>query len=88
MQEAAMALTHKTTILLSDERHRQLTKLAEERGRSLDELVRQACEGQYRIVDRHERLAEVKALAAMRLPVGRIEQMLAESRPEPRDLAD
>jgi predicted transcriptional regulator len=83
-----MGLTHKTTILLSDDLHRQLTQLAEERGQSLGELVRQACERQYGIADRQERLAAVKALAAMRLPVGPVEQMIAESVSEPRDLPD
>jgi hypothetical protein len=42
-----MELTHKTTILLSKALHRQLTELARERGQSLGELVRQACERQY-----------------------------------------
>jgi hypothetical protein len=38
--------------------------------------------------DRQERLAAVKALAAMRLLVGPVEQMIAESGPEPWDLPD
>jgi predicted transcriptional regulator len=83
-----MSLTHKTTILLSDDLHRQLAQLAEERGQSLGELVRQACEQQYGIADRQSRSAAVRALAAMKLPVGPVEQMIAESVPEPRDLAD
>jgi hypothetical protein len=51
-------------------------------------LIRQACERQYGLADEQERLAAVKALAAMRLPVGPVEQMIAESMPEPRDLPD
>jgi hypothetical protein len=83
-----MGLTHKTTILLSPALHRQLTQLAEERGQSLGELVRQACERQYGPADRDGRLAAVEALAALRLPVGPVEEMIAESVPEPQDLTD
>ena len=68
--------------------HRQLTELARERGQSLGELVREACERQYGMVDRHARLAAVDALAALQLPVGPVEQMIAESVPEPRDASD
>ncbi len=77
-----MALNRKTTIRLSEALHRQLTRLARERGQSLADLVREACERQYGLVDRESRLAAVEAVAAMRLPVGPVEQMIAESRPE------
>ena len=83
-----MELSHKTTILLSKALHRQLTQLARERGQSLGELVRQACEREYGTVDRRARLAAVEALEAMRLPVGPVEEMIAESVAEPRDLPD
>jgi predicted transcriptional regulator len=83
-----MELTHKTTILLSEALHRQLTQLARERGQSLGELVRQACERQYGMTDRRGRLAAVEALEAMRLPVGSIEEMIAESVADPPDLPD
>jgi hypothetical protein len=87
--EVAMAgLSHKTTILLSEALHRQLTQLAQERGQSIGELVRQACERQYGMTDRRERLAAVEALGALRLPVGPVEQMIAESVADPRDLPD
>jgi hypothetical protein len=86
--EVMMELTHKTTILLSEALHRQLTQLARERGQSLGELVRQACERQYCITDRRARLAAVDALEALRLPVGPVEQIIAESVADPRDLAD
>jgi predicted transcriptional regulator len=81
-----MGLTHKTTILFSDALHRQLTQLAMARGRSLGELVRQACERQYGLADRDARLDAVEKLAAMRLPVGPVEEMVAESVAEPQDL--
>ena len=83
-----MRLTHKTTVLLSERLHRQLSQLAEERGQSMGELVRQACERQYGMADVEARLAAVEALRAMRLPVGPVEQMIAESVAEPQDLPD
>jgi len=83
-----MGLNHKTTILLSESLHRQLTELGRERRQSLGELVREACERQYGTVDRRTRLAAVDALAALQLPVGPVEQMIAESVPEPRDAPD
>jgi predicted transcriptional regulator len=83
-----MELTHKTTILLSEALHRQLTQLARERRQSLGELVRQACERQYGMTDQRARLAAVEALEAMRLPVGPIERMIVESVADPRDLSD
>jgi predicted DNA-binding protein len=84
--EVIMGLSHKTTILLSGALHRRLTQLADERGKSLGELIRQACERQYGLADRDDRLAAVKALAALRLPVGPVEEMIAESVREPQDL--
>jgi hypothetical protein len=38
------------------------------------------------LADRDDRLAAVKALAALRLPVGPVEEMIAESVREPQDL--
>jgi predicted DNA-binding protein len=83
-----MRLTHKTTVLLSERLHRQLSQLAAERGQSMGELVRQACERQYGMADVDARLAAVEALRSMRLPVGPVEQMIAESVAEPEDLPD
>jgi predicted DNA-binding protein len=81
-----MRLTHKTTVLLSEGLHRQLSQLAQERGQSLGELVREACERQYGLAEVGARLAAVDAIEAMRLPVGPVEQMVAESVADPRDL--
>jgi hypothetical protein len=83
----AMRLTHKTTVLLSEGLHRQLSQLAQERGQSLGELVRHACERQYGMADADARLAAVDAIEIMRLPVGPVEQMVAESVADPRDLS-
>jgi hypothetical protein len=81
LEVAMTGLAHKTTVLLSKTLHRQLRQLAVERGQSLGELVREACERQYGITDRQARLAAVEALGALRLPVGPVEQMIAESVP-------
>ena len=78
-----MRLTHKTTVLLSERLHRQLSQLAAERGQSMGELVRQACERQYGMAGVDARLAAVEALRSMRLPVGPVEQMVAESVADP-----
>jgi hypothetical protein len=83
-----MGLSHKTTILLSPALHRQLTQLAEARGQSLGELVRHACERQYGLADQDGRLAAVDALATLRLPVGPVAEMIAESVPDPQGLPD
>ena len=81
-------LSHKTTILLSEALHRRLTQLARERGQSLGELVRQACERQYDVTGRRARLAAVEELGTLRLPVGPVDEMIAESVPDPQDLPD
>ena len=81
-----MELSKKTTLLFSPDLHRQLTRLARQRGESLGELVRQACEAQYGIVSRESRVAAVRALEAMSLPVGDPEQIERESVPPPEDL--
>lgn len=81
-----MGLTHKTTILLSEPLHRQLTELAKERRQSLGELVRRACERQYGAADEDARRSAVEELAAMRLPVGPVEELVAESVADPRPL--
>lgn len=77
------ALTKKTTILFPPDLHEQLTFLARQLGTSLGELVRRACEAQYRLVSRDERLAAVRDLEAMSLPVGKPEEMERESVADP-----
>jgi len=81
-----MELSKKTTLLFPPDLHRQLTRLARQRGESLGELVRQACEAQYGVVSRESRIAAVRALEAMSLPVGDPEQIERESVPAPEDL--
>ena len=74
-----MELTKKTTILFSPDSHRRLSELAERRGVSLGELVREACATAYGIVDQEVRVAAATSLAALSLPVGTPAQMKRES---------
>lgn len=76
-----MELSKKTTILFSPGLHARLTRLAAEKGTSLGDLVRTACEQQYQETSREEKLAAVRALAALKLPVGSPRKMKRESVP-------
>jgi predicted transcriptional regulator len=68
--EVYMELSKKTTILFSPEIHQRLTELAARRGKSLGELVREACAVQYGFVTTEERVTAAAGLAALSLPVG------------------
>jgi hypothetical protein len=76
-----MELNKKTTILFSEELHRQLSELAARRGVSLGELVREACAEQYGIGGSAGRREAVEALATLALPVGEPDTMKRESVP-------
>jgi hypothetical protein len=84
--EVYMELSKKTTILFSPELHECLSRLAVERGTSLGDLVRTACERQYCLPTKDEKLAAVRSLAALTLPVGDPKQMKRESVPDPQEL--
>ena len=81
-----MELSKKTTILFSPDLHARLLRLARQKGTSLGNLVRTACERQYGLATAAERLAAVEALAALDLPVGTPEEMARESVPTPEQL--
>ena len=81
-----MDLTKKTTILFSPHSHRRLSELAERRGVSLGELVREACATAYGIVDQDAQVSAVASLAALSLPVGTPRDMKRESVPTARKL--
>lgn len=81
-----MELTKKTTLLFPPDLYRQLARLAKQRGVSVGELVRRACEAQYGLASPEQRLAAVRELTGMQLPVGDYEQMERESVPAPKDL--
>jgi len=78
-----MELSKKTTILFSPELHRRLSEFAARRGVSLGEVVREACEATYGLVDSEARRAAAVALAQLDLPVGRPGAMKRESQPDP-----
>ncbi len=74
-----MELSKKTTILFRPEMHKCLVKLAASRGMSLGDLVRSACEREYDLASREERLDAVGVLAGLHLPVGTPDEMALES---------
>jgi len=79
-------LTKKTTILLQPELHRRLSRLADQRGTSLGDLIRSAVERQYGLGGSEERLRAARALAELRLPVGAPGDMKRESVPGAEEL--
>ncbi len=81
-----MELSKKTTILFPPELHARLVRLAKQRGTSLGDLVRAACERQYGLVSAEDRLEAVRALAELMLPVADPAVMKEESVPAPREL--
>jgi hypothetical protein len=84
--EVYMELSKKTTVLFTPALHRRLQKLAALRGTSMGDLVREACEQQYGLVEPEERLEAVRELAGMSLPVGNVTQMKQESVPASESL--
>jgi len=81
--EVDMELSKKTTILFSPAVHRRLTELAARRGRSLGDLVREACAVQYGVVGGQDQRDAVAELAELALPVSDPASMKAESVPSP-----
>ncbi len=88
-----MELSKKTTILLTQDMHRRLRRLARERGTSLGGLVREAVTTTYGLHATEARVRAVDELASLALPVGPVEEMIRESSPAvdeplPRDAPD
>lgn len=81
-----MELSKKMTILLSPDLHTRLSRLAEQLGLSMGELIRTACERQYGIASQEDRLEAVRALSGLDLPVGTPGAMKRESVPPPDEL--
>jgi hypothetical protein len=84
--EVDMDLSKKTTILLSLDLHEQLTQLAAQKGVSMGQLMREACEKTYRLTTRQHRLEAVRRLSTLCLPVGDVSRMKQESAPSPDEL--
>ena len=80
-----MELMKKTTILFSSQQHAWLTQLAQQRGMSFGQLVREACEAQYGKSSPEIRLRAVKALSELSLPVADVTTMKRESVSMPKD---
>ena len=80
-----MELMKKTTILFSFQQHALLTQLAQQRGVSFGQLVREACEAQYGTSSPESRLRAVKALSELSLPVADVATMKRESVSSPKD---
>jgi hypothetical protein len=81
-----MELTKKTSILFSSELHRRLVSLAEQRGTSLGDLVRSACQRQYGSPAPEEKIAAIRRIATLKLRVADVRRMKRESVPDPKDL--
>ena len=81
-----MELAKKTTILFSPQLHEHLVRLAQQRGTSLGQLVRAACEIQYGYASPEDRVSAVEALQSLALPVRSPRQMKQESVVAPLDL--
>ena len=72
-------LTKKTTLLFSPRLHQRLTDLAAQRGKSLGELVRSACEHEYGSASAEDKVAAVRRMAGLALPVTNVERMKRDS---------
>lgn len=81
-----MELTKKTTILFPEPFYRNLARTAKRRGKSVGQLVRDACAKEYGISCRDEAGESVGLLAAMSLPVADPGTMKRESVPGPSEL--
>ena len=79
-------LSKKTTILFSPDLHERLTRLAEQRGTSLGDLVRAACEKQYGLFSVDDRLGALRELTDLELPVADPGSLKRESIPDEQDL--
>ena len=79
-------LEKKTTILFPPGLHAHLQRVAKQRGRSLGDLVREACAEKYRYAAREDKLAAARHLTRLSEPVGRIDDLLDQSVAQPGDL--
>jgi hypothetical protein len=84
-EDVPMELAKETTILLPPGLLEHLVRLAKQRGESIGELVRQACEAQYGRAPGEERRRAVDELRSLSLPVATPAEMKEESTPDPRE---
>lgn len=81
-----MELSRKTTVLFSPAQHTRLQRLAAQRGTSMGNLVREACERQYGLLEPADRLEAVRELATLNLPVASPAEMKQQAVPDPDTL--
>jgi len=76
--EAYMELSHKTTILFSEDQFSSLKSMAKVKGKSVGELIRSACEQVYTSDTREGALNAVVELEKLDLPVSSVGEMKME----------
>ncbi len=76
-----MELSHKTTILFSENQFSSLKSMAKAKGKSIGELIRSACEQVYASDDREGALDAVLELEKLYLPVASAADMKMEQVP-------
>ncbi len=81
-----MGQSKKTTPLFPPGLHDRLSRLAAQKGTSLGDLVRTACERQYRLTSREEELPAVRNLAALKLPAASPRKMKQQAVPNPGEI--
>ena len=81
-----MALTKKTTILLSKPLERGLKRMAKARHTSMGQLIREACCKQYGIGMGDDALEALEELESLALPVDDVSTMKSELVPAADDL--
>ena len=76
-----MELSHKTTILFSEDQFSALKSVAKAKGKSIGELIRSACEQVYASDNREGAVNAVLELEKLNLPVASVEEMKMEQVP-------
>ena len=73
-----MELSHKTTILFSEDQFSSLKSMAKVKGKSVGELIRRACEQVYASNSKDGAINAVMELEKLDLPVSSVEEMKME----------
>ena len=76
-----MELSHKTTILFSEDQFSSLKSMAKAKGKSVGELIRSACEQVYASDNREGAVNAVLELEKLKLPVASVQEMKIDQIP-------
>jgi len=76
-----MELSHKTTILFSENQFSSLKSMAKAKGKSIGELIRSACEQVYASDNNSGAVDAVFELEKLNLPVASVKEMKLEQMP-------